>query len=53
MEKTFSPDFKHDILDLLEKCIEAKTDSMTITFEYNKAILDIDLTFRVYSKEEE
>lgn len=52
-EKTFSPDFQKDMLDLLEKCIKNNTDRLTISLDYERAILDIDITFKVHRKEVE
>ena len=45
--KEFSPEFQHDIADLLELCIDNKTDNITIDMEYPKGILEIDMTFRI------
>ncbi len=46
-EKTFSPGFQEDVVELLEKCMNHQTDSITITLDYGKAILDIDMTFKL------
>lgn len=51
MEKAFSPEFQHDIADLLELCIENQTDSITIDLEYPRGILEVDMTFRVKANE--
>lgn len=53
MNKEFSPEFQHDIADLLEVCMENQTDSITITMNYGKHDLDIDMTFRIYQHEGE
>ena len=53
MNKEFSPGFQRDIADLLEVCMENQTDSITITMNYGKNDLDIDMTFRVYQHEGE
>lgn len=47
MNKSFSPGFQQDIADLLDICMENGTDTITITMGYEKADLDIDMTFRV------
>lgn len=51
MEKAFSPGFQHDIADLLDLCMENKTDNLTIDLEYPTGVLEVDLTFRVIPKE--
>ena len=51
MEKSFSPDFQKDIADLLEMCSENKTDGLTIDLEYEKATLEVEMTFRIIPKE--
>lgn len=50
--KEFSPGFQHDIADLLELCMDNKTDNITIDMEYPKGILEIDMTFKVIPKNE-
>ena len=52
MTKKFSPEFQHDIADLLECCQENETDSLTITMHYGELDLDIDITFSVHPHEE-
>jgi septum formation topological specificity factor MinE len=52
MDKEFSADFQRDILDLAEKCFKNQTDHITVSFDYDNAVLDIDMTFRVYKKDE-
>ena len=41
MYKEFSADFEKDILDLVEKYF-------IVSLDYDNAVLDIDVTFRVY-----
>lgn len=41
MDKEFSADFEKDILDLAEKYF-------IVSLDYDNAVLDIDVTFRVY-----
>ena len=53
MEKAFSPGFQNDIADLLDLCMENKTDNLTIDLEYPTGVLEVDLTFRVIPKEPE
>lgn len=52
MDKEFSTDFQWDILDLAEKCFENQTDNITVSFDYDNCVLDIDMTFRIYKKDE-
>lgn len=52
MDKEFSTDFQWDILDLAEKCFDNNTDNITVSFDYDNCVLDIDMTFRVYKKDE-
>ena len=51
-DKEFSPEFKRDIAELLEKCMENETDSLSITMNCGEFDLDIDMTFRVYRHKE-
>jgi hypothetical protein len=51
MDKEFSADFQHDILDLVEECLKNHTDNITVSFDYGNCNLDIDMTFRVYKKD--
>lgn len=39
--------FEAKILELFEMCYENDTDNCTLTLEYDKAILEVDLAFRV------
>lgn len=50
-EKEFSPQFQHDIADLLKMCSEHKTDSLTVTMDYEPFELDIEMTFSIRPKE--
>ena len=52
MDKEFSVDFQKDILYLAEECFENQTDNITVSFDYDNCVLDIDMTFRVYKKDE-
>ena len=52
MDKEFSAGFQRDILDLAEECFEKQTDNITVSFDYGNCVLDIDMTFRVYKKDE-
>jgi hypothetical protein len=52
MDKEFSADFQRDILDLAEKCFKNQTDNITVSFDYDNCVLDVDMTFRVYKKDE-
>jgi hypothetical protein len=48
--KEFSPGFQHDIADLLELCVDNKTDNITIDLDYPTATLEVELTFRIHPK---
>ena len=50
MDKEFSIGFRQDILDLAEKCFKNQIDNITVSFDYDNYVLDIDMTFRVYKK---
>ena len=50
--KIFSPEFQHDIADLLKYCHKNKTDNLTITMHYREFDLDIDMTFSIHPHEE-
>ena len=52
MDKEFSTDFEKDILDLAEKCFKNQTDHIIVSIDYGDAILDVDIIFRVYKKDE-
>jgi hypothetical protein len=52
MDKEFSADFQRGILDLAEKCFKNQTDNITVSFDYDNCVLDVDMTFRVYKKDE-
>lgn len=45
--KEFSPGFQKDVVDLLELCMDNKTDNIIIDMKYPKGILEIDMTFKV------
>lgn len=51
MDKEFSVDFRNDLLDLFEICFNNQTDNITVSFNYDNCTLDIDMTFRVYTKD--
>jgi hypothetical protein len=48
--KEFSQGFQKDVADLLELCMDNKTDNIIINLEYPKGILEIDMTFKVIPK---
>jgi hypothetical protein len=52
MDKEFSTDFQKNILDLAEKCFKNQTDHIIVSLDYDNAVLDVDMTFRVYKKDE-
>ena len=37
---------------MAKECFEEQTDNITVSFDYGNCVLDIDMTFRVYKKEE-
>lgn len=45
MDKEFSEGFLHDMADLLEYCVENKTDSLELHFNINGNELKVDITF--------
>ncbi len=51
--KDFSPEFQHDIADLIDMCVEHQTDSLTITLPYSKHDLKIEMTFSAYPHRED
>ena len=52
MDKEFSFGFKKDLLDLVETCFKNQTDNITVSFDYDNCVLDVDMTFRVHKKDE-
>lgn len=49
-EKEFSSEFQKGLLDLAEMCVKAHTDGCTLTFDYDDAVLETELTFKVKRK---
>ena len=47
MEKEFSEGFMQDLADLLQYCMENKTDSVELGFDYDKTYLQVNITFSV------
>jgi hypothetical protein len=47
MDKEFSEGFMQDLADLLEFCMENKTDSMELDFNYGGKHLKVDITFSI------
>lgn len=43
--------FQKKLLDIMIDCHENDTDSCTCTIDYSKATLEVDMTFRLISKE--
>ena len=43
--------FQKKLLDIMMDCHENDTDSCTITIDYSKAALEVDMTFRLIPKE--
>lgn len=52
-EKSFSPEFQHELLDLVEMCVDNHTDGLTLTFEYPHGSVEVEMTFKVKAKEQE
>ncbi len=42
-----SKEFQNELLDLFKLCYENHTDSMTLTFEYSKVKMAVEMTFKV------
>ena len=51
-EKSFSPEFQHELLDLVEMCVDNHTDGLTLTFEYTHGSVEVEMTFKVKAKEQ-
>lgn len=47
MDKEFSEGFQRDIADLLEYCMENRTDSVALVFNYDETKLKIDIIFSI------
>lgn len=47
VEKEFSEGFMQDLANLLQYCMENKTDSVKLGFNYDKTYLQVDITFLV------
>lgn len=47
MDKDFSEGFMRDIADLLEYCVENKTDSLELNFDINGTELQVDIAFSI------
>ena len=43
--------FQKKLLDIMIDCHENDTDSCTITIDYSKVTLEVDMTFRLITKE--
>ncbi len=52
-EKSFSPEFQHELLDLVEMCVDNHTDGLTLTFEYPHGSIEVEMAFKVKAKEQE
>ena len=47
MDKDFSEGFMLDIADLLEYCVENKTDNVELNFNINGTELVVDIAFSI------
>ena len=45
--KEFSKEFKNDIVDLLELCLDNQTNNIIITMPCGEHDLDMEITFRI------
>ena len=45
-----SKEFQNELFDLLKLCYENHTDNMTLTFEYPKVKIDVEMTFKAEKK---
>ena len=45
MEKEFSEGFMHDLADVLQFCMDNKTDNVDLTFEIAGCELGVNITF--------
>lgn len=52
MEKEFSREFQQGLADILEMCIENKTDNCVITLDYGDAELTVEIVFSAKKKSE-
>lgn len=52
METRISPEIQHAIADLLELCKNNNTDSVTMELDYPRAILEVEINFRITPKKE-
>lgn len=50
IETRISPEIHHAIVDLLELCKNNNTDSVIMEFDYSRAILEVEINFRVIPK---
>jgi hypothetical protein len=46
-----SREFQKELLNICERCYKEESDNCTITFEYSRAVIEVDFTFRVRSKD--
>lgn len=47
MDKEFSDGFMQDIAELLQVCLENKTDNIELYFNINGKTLKMDITFEI------
>ena len=52
LDYTISPDVQKAIADLVEICMEHKTDTITMSIDYPTAILEVEMNFKVISKKD-
>ena len=53
MEKEFSREFQQGLTDILEMCMENKTNNCVITLDYGDAELVVNIIFSAQKKESE
>lgn len=51
MEKEFSREFQQGLADILEMCMENKTNNCVITLDYGDAELVVNIIFSAQKKE--
>lgn len=47
----FSADFCNDLKELMLKCFKNNTDSLTLEFELDEFMLDVDMIFKPHREE--
>ena len=53
IEKEFSPDFQKDIAELLEICVDNKTNEISMELNYDNYKVQVDMSFRIFKDDKE